>query len=215
MKKVKILNSLEKSGVIAVVRAKDYKSTIEYCEALIEGGITGLEITFTIPSAQEIIKELSEKYKDKKDIIIGAGTVLDSTTARIAIMAGAKYIVSPSFNLETCQVCNLYQIPYLPGCFTMTEITTALNAGVDIVKVFPGNACSPSVIKSFKGPLPYLNIMVTGGVNIDNMEEWFRNGVTCVGIGGNLLSEDINQTRENARLYIEKYNKIKGESKNE
>ncbi len=148
----------------------------------------GLELTFTVPQADEVIRELSETYQDSPEVIVGAGTVLDAVTARLAIMAGADYIVSPTFDQETAEICNLYQIPYLPGCMTITEMKQALKSGVDIIKLFPGSAYGPSIIPAFKAPLPQLNIMPTGGVSLDNMADWFEAGVITVGVGGNLLA---------------------------
>ena len=147
------------------------------------------------------------------EIGIGAGTVLDAVTARLDILAGAEYIVSPSFDQETAEMCNLYQIPYLPGCMTITEIKTALKSGVDIVKLFPGSAYGPSIISAFKAPMPHVNIMPTGGVSLDNMKEWFDAGVVTVGVGGNLLAPaatgDFDKVTEVAQQYAAKMKEIK------
>lgn len=214
MKKNTILNKLEAAGVIAVVRGKNKTEAIKATEALVAGGMKGIELTFTVPRAEEVIAELVEIYADYKDVVIGAGTVLDAITARIAIMAGAEYIVSPSFDLETAQICNLYQIPYLPGCMTITEMKEALKAGSDIIKLFPGSAFGPSIVKAFKAPLPHLNIMPTGGVCLENMQEWFDAGVTAVGVGGSLLAPaetgDFAAVTHAARQYMEKFAEIKG-----
>ena len=137
MKKVEVLKRLENAGVIAVLRADSKEEALKISHAVVEGGMIGLELTFTVPQADEVIRSLVETYHDEKDIVIGAGTVLDAVTARLAIMAGAEFIVSPSFNRETAEICNLYQVPYLPGCMTITEMQTALKSGVDIVKLFP------------------------------------------------------------------------------
>lgn len=127
-----------------------------------------------------------DKCKTTKDgkLVIGAGTVLDAETARAAMLAGAKYIVSPAFDLETAKICNRYKVPYLSGIMTINEIITAHEAGVDFVKLFPGSAFGQGYVKAIKGPLPYANIMVTGGVNIDNIDSWIKAGVDAVGIGG-------------------------------
>lgn len=186
MKRVKLLNKLEKAGVIAVIRGDSKEQGKKSSEALIKGGLKGLEITFTLPEAAELITELIVG-NDNCDVIIGAGTVMDVTTARLAIMAGAEFIVSPTFDRETAEICNLYQIPYLPGCMTITEIKDALKIGVDIIKLFPGSAYGPSIISAFKAPLPQVNIMPTGGVSKNNMKDWFKAGVVAVGVGGNLL----------------------------
>ncbi|MDT2613946.1 bifunctional 4-hydroxy-2-oxoglutarate aldolase/2-dehydro-3-deoxy-phosphogluconate aldolase [Enterococcus dongliensis] len=215
MKKMSILNKLEKAGVIAVVRGKNKEEASKATDAIIKGGITGIELTFTVPNAEELIGELVEKYSDREDVVIGAGTVLDAVTARIAIMAGVEYVVSPCFDAETAEICNLYQIPYLPGCMTITEMKDALKSGVDIVKLFPGSAFGPSIIKAFKAPLPQLNIMPTGGVGLDNLADWFKAGVTCVGVGGNLLAPaakgDFAAVTEVAKEYVAKLELIKSE----
>jgi 2-dehydro-3-deoxyphosphogluconate aldolase / (4S)-4-hydroxy-2-oxoglutarate aldolase len=138
MKRMEILKRLEKAGVIAVVRGKDHTEAVQASEAILAGGIKGIEVTFTVPNAQAVIQELAETYRDREEeAVIGAGTVLDAMTARLAIMAGAEFIVSPSFDQETAEICNLYQIPYLPGCMTITEIQQALKSGADIIKLFP------------------------------------------------------------------------------
>lgn len=129
MKKIDILSRLKNAGVIAVVRGKSKEEALNACHAIIKGGLTGIELTFTVPQADQVIKELLSFYKNQPEIVIGAGTVLDAVTARLAILAGAEYIVSPSFDQETAEMCNLYQIPYLPGCMTITEIKTALKRG--------------------------------------------------------------------------------------
>ncbi|MDR0847137.1 MAG: bifunctional 4-hydroxy-2-oxoglutarate aldolase/2-dehydro-3-deoxy-phosphogluconate aldolase [Lactobacillales bacterium] len=216
MKKVNILNKLEKAGVIAVVRGGSADEAVLISDKIIAGGMNGIELTYTVPNASDAIKTLSEKYAGT-DVVIGAGTVLDSITARLAILAGAEYIVSPSFDAETARICNLYQIPYLPGCMTITEMKVALESGVDIVKMFPGNAFGPSIIKAFKAPLPHLNIMPTGGVSLDNMKEWFDAGVITVGVGGNLLAPaatgEYDKITEVAKEYMAKFNEIKAASK--
>ncbi len=213
MKKVTILNKLENAGVIAVVRGKDQTEALRATDAIIAGGMKGIELTFTVPNAEAVIKELVEKYKDNQDVVIGAGTVLDPITARIAIMAGAEYIVSPFFDKETAEVCNLYQIPYLPGCMTITEMKEALKSGVDIIKLFPGSAFGPEIVKAFKAPMPQLNIMPTGGVGLDNMKDWFNAGVVAVGVGGNLLAPatkgDFAEVTKVAEQYMTEFSKIK------
>lgn len=125
MKRMDILARLETAGVIAVVRGKDQVEALQTSQAVIAGGIKGIEVTFTVPNAQAVIQDLVEQSTDQA-VVIGAGTVLDVTTARLAIMAGAEFIVSPSFDPATAELCNLYQIPYLPGCMTITEMQTAL-----------------------------------------------------------------------------------------
>lgn len=214
MKKVEILTKLKNAGIIAVIRGNFKEEALEAAKAVAEGGMKGLELTFTVPEADKVISELAEFFQNDPEIVIGAGTVLDAATARLAIMAGAEYIVSPGFNQETAEICNLYQIPYLPGCMTITEMQTALKSGVDIIKLFPANVYEPSVISAFKAPLAQLNIMPTGGISLDNIAEWFEAGAIAVGIGGNLLAPakkgDFEGVTEMAKKYVQKYKEIKG-----
>ncbi|MDR2508984.1 MAG: bifunctional 2-keto-4-hydroxyglutarate aldolase/2-keto-3-deoxy-6-phosphogluconate aldolase [Candidatus Ancillula sp.] len=214
MKKVDILKRLEAAGVIAVVRGSNRADVLGVVDALIDGGVVGIELTFTVPHADEIIETISEKYADDSRVILGAGTVLEPITARIAILAGAQYIVSPHFDAEIAQICNLYQIPYLPGCETIREVTLALKSGADIIKLFPGSAFGPSYVKALKAPLPHANIMPTGGVSLENMADWFAAGVVTVGAGGNLTTlgpdKDFEAISETASKWIAKLNEIRG-----
>ncbi|WP_313631648.1 bifunctional 2-keto-4-hydroxyglutarate aldolase/2-keto-3-deoxy-6-phosphogluconate aldolase [Enterococcus devriesei] len=208
MQRVERVKKIAAAGVIAVVRGTSKEQGKKACEALLAGGMKGLEITFTLPKATEVIAELVSENNDV-EVVIGAGTVLDVTTARLAILAGAEFIVSPTFDLATAELCNLYQIPYLPGCMTITEMKEALKAGVDIVKLFPGSAFGPAIISAFKAPLSQLNIMPTGGVNSENLTEWFHAGAVAVGVGGNLLApaenNDFDQVTKNAHEYMTRY----------
>lgn len=216
MKKQKILNKLVAAGVIAVVRGNSKAEAIKAAHALVAGGVVGLELTFTLPQAEQVIAELSMHYQDHDKVIVGAGTVLDATTARLAIMAGAAFIVSPTFDGKVAEICNLYQVPYLPGCMTITEMQTALKAGVDIIKLFPGSVYGPSVISAFKAPMPDINIMPTGGVSLENMGDWFKAGVIAVGAGGNLLAPaakgDFESVTVLAKQYADKFSEIKATS---
>ena len=214
MKKVHRLKQLERAGVIAVVRGTNKEQAIKVSRAVIEGGMTGIELTFTVPNAEQAIQELVATYQKHADVVIGAGTVLDAMTARLAIMEGAEFIVSPCFDLETAKICNLYQIPYLPGCMSINEMKEALKAGVDIIKLFPGSAFGPSIVQAFKAPLPQLNIMPTGGVSLENMGQWFDAGVVAVGVGGNLIAPaekgNFEEVTRIAKQYIKKMQVIRG-----
>ncbi|OLS40956.1 bifunctional 4-hydroxy-2-oxoglutarate aldolase/2-dehydro-3-deoxy-phosphogluconate aldolase [Bacillus sp. MRMR6] len=214
MKKLAALKKLTDCGVVAVVRADSKDDAIRISEACVKGGIYGIEVTFTLQEADAVIKELISFYKDNSEVVIGAGTVLDATTARIAILAGAQYIVSPCFDEETAKLCNLYQIPYMPGCMTITEMKEALEFGVDIVKLFPGNAFGPDFVKAVKAPLPQVNIMPTGGVSLENVDQWIKNGCVAVGIGGNLVAPaktgEFEKITELAKAYVEKVQAARG-----
>ena len=181
VKKHQVLQSIIDSGVVSVVRAESKEQGMKIIEAVKAGGIKALEITLTVPGAVDIIKDLVELYKNE-DVIIGAGTVLDPESARACILAGAQYIVSPYFDLETVKMCNRYAVPIMPGVMTPKEVVQALEAGVDICKVFPSNAFDPSIISVFKGPFPQGNYMPTGGVDLSNAEQWIKNGAIAVGV---------------------------------
>ncbi|MGA8941554.1 MAG: bifunctional 2-keto-4-hydroxyglutarate aldolase/2-keto-3-deoxy-6-phosphogluconate aldolase [Thermoactinomyces sp.] len=200
MKKARILNRLSRAGIIAVVRTKSVDEADKISRACVAGGITSLEITFTLAEAAEVIKRLKQN-RNEKDLLVGAGTVLDSQTARMAILAGADFIVSPAFDYETAKVCNRYHIPYIPGCMTVTEMVKASEAGCDIVKLFPSCAVSPGFIKDVKAPLPDIEIMPTGGISLENAEQWIINGALAVGVGGKLTSGTENQIVDKARRF--------------
>ena len=214
MIKINTLRALKECGVVAVVRGNSKEVGVEISKACVKGGVKALEVTYTNKFANDIIKELSEIYEGQDDVVIGAGTVLDAETARAAMLAGAKYIVSPAFNLETAKICNRYKVPYLPGIMTINEIITAHEAGVDFVKLFPGSAFGQGYVKAIKGPLPYANIMVTGGVNIDNIDSWIKAGVDAVGIGGELnkLGEEgkFEEITAVCEQYMAKLNEARG-----
>ncbi len=202
MKKYEVLKRIEKVGIVAVVRAENSERAKSVALACMNGGIDSIEITFTVPGAQKVIESLTEEFGDS--LLVGAGTVLDSITARIAILAGAKYIVSPSFDLETAKLCNRYQVPYMPGCMTLTEMIQAMEAGVDIIKVFPGSAFGPDFIKAIKGPLPHASFMPTGGVSLDNVDKWIKNGCIAVGVGGNLTKGTKEDMTKIAKEFVAK-----------
>lgn len=200
MIKLNTLKRIESTGIVAVVRAESEEKAINIAYACIEGGIDSVEIAFTVPGAQNVIEALVREFDEK--LLVGAGTVLDNETARIAILAGAKFIVGPSFNIEVAKLCNRYQVPYMPGCMTPTEIIKAMEAGVDIIKVFPGNVFGPSFIKDIKGPLPQANLMPTGGVDLGNVEQWIKNGCIAVGIGGALTKGTKEDITNKAKKFV-------------
>ncbi len=214
MKKVQVLSKLQQCGLVAVIRGNSKEDGVNISKATVAGDIKAIEVAYTTPNASGVIEDLVQEYKEDDSVVIGAGTVLDVTTARLAILSGADFIVSPSFDADVAQICNLYQIPYLPGCMSITEINTALAYGVDIIKVFPGDIVGPRFIKDVKGPLPHVNLMPTGGVSLDNMQEWFDNGVLAVGIGSNLTKgltgDNYDVVTENAQTYVKKLYEIRG-----
>ena len=207
MKKMERLTRIEHAGVVAVVREDSQKRAIEAARAVIKGGIKGIEVTFSVPQADQVIAQLKDLYQNDSSVAIGAGTVLDAVTARLAILAGAEFVVSPCFDQATAEMCNFYQVPYMPGCMTITEMQQAMKSGADIVKLFPANNYTPQMIKAAKAPLPHVNIMPTGGVNLENIAAWKQAGAIVVGVGGNLFKgvNDYNYelVSQTAKQYIE------------
>lgn len=183
--KINVLQKIMDCGVVAVIRAENTDQALKIADACQRGGVAAIEITFTVPGAAEVIKRLAAACH-KGEIIIGAGTVLDPETARIAILAGAQYIVTPAFNAQTVKLCNRYQVPVMSGCMTIKEIIEAMEAGTDIIKLFPGEAIGVPFVKALKGPLPQAPVMPTGGVSLDNVQDWIKAGCVAVGVGGNL-----------------------------
>lgn len=186
MYKEQAVAAVKKIGVVAVIRGNTPAEAVEISEACIAGGVKAIEVAFTTPRAHEAILTLSEKYKDNADVVIGAGTVLDAETARLAIINGAAFVVSPAFDEATIKMCNRYRVACMPGTTTIQGVIQALELGADIVKVFPGEVVGSKFIKAVKGPLPQAQMMPTGGVSIDNVAEWFKAGAVAVGAGGAL-----------------------------
>ena len=176
MKKEHVLARLKEDCLVAVIRAKNYEQGEKVVDAVIAGGINFIELTMTMDDGDPVgfIKKMADKYKDNDKIVIGAGTVLDPETARACILAGANYIV------------NRYRVPMLPGVMTPSEAITAMEAGCDVIKIFPGNIVGPAAISSFKGPLPQGEFMPSGGVDVDNVDKWIHAGAYAVGTGSSL-----------------------------
>ncbi|VBB05067.1 kdpg/khg aldolase [Lucifera butyrica] len=187
MEKEKIIQRICEAGLVAVVRAESKEQGRKITEACIAGGAAAVEITFTVPGAQDIIRELAQRY-DEKEILLGAGTVLDAQTARIAILNGAQYVVSPALDVETVRLCNRYRVPVMPGVMTIRDVVASMEAGADIVKLFPGELLGPGFVKALKGPLPQAKVMPTGGVTLDNVGDWIKAGCVAVGVGGSLTA---------------------------
>ncbi|WP_276420766.1 bifunctional 4-hydroxy-2-oxoglutarate aldolase/2-dehydro-3-deoxy-phosphogluconate aldolase [Lactococcus garvieae] len=211
MQRADLLEKLIKSGVVSVVRADSAEDAVKIVEAVVDGGIKSIELTYSVPRANDVIADLVATYAGT-DVMIGAGTVLEATSARLAIIAGAQFIVSPTFNKEVAKICNLYQIPYIPGVMTPLEAQTAMEYGSELIKLFPGDITGPAMIKDLKGPFPYINVMPSGGVNESNVAEWFKVGATAVSAGGGVtapaLTGDYAGVKVNAEKFMRAYKAV-------
>ena len=207
MDKLETLSKIKSCGLVAVVRAKDEAEAERITEACIEGGVAAIELTFTVPKAHRLIEHMADKYALNGDIIIGAGTVLDSETARIAVLSGAQYIVSPHLDESILRLCARYRIACMPGVFTPTEAVKALELGADILKIFPGDIATPKFIKALHGPLPQAQMMPSGGVSLENAADWIAAGAVALGAGGSLTGSakdgDFAAITEKAKKFIE------------
>ena len=206
MDKQTVIQKIKDAGIVAVVRAENGESAKKISDACLEGGVPAIELTFTVPGAHRVIEELAAEYKNG-EMILGAGTVLDAETARIAILSGAQYIVSPCYDEATVRLCNRYAIPCMPGVMTIKDVVAALEMGVDIIKLFPGDSFGPGMVKAIKGPIPQANIMPTGGVDVNNVAQWIKAGVAAVGAGSSLTkgakTGDYKAITETGRQFVE------------
>jgi 2-dehydro-3-deoxyphosphogluconate aldolase/(4S)-4-hydroxy-2-oxoglutarate aldolase len=210
--KIEVLGKIVDSGLVCVIRADGPEQASRIAEACALGGAAALEITFTVPGASQVIEHLARHFAGR--ILVGAGTVLDPETARVAILSGAQYVVSPCVNPETARLANRYQIPYMPGAGTLGEVVQAMECGADIVKVFPGEILGPAFVKAVKGPLPQASLMPTGGVSLENVGQWIEAGAVAVGVGGNLTagakSGDYASITKLAREFVGKIKEVRG-----
>jgi 2-dehydro-3-deoxyphosphogluconate aldolase / (4S)-4-hydroxy-2-oxoglutarate aldolase len=197
---------IKKEVLVAVIREATPQTIVPIANALYEGGVKVIEITAETPQFTRLIEMAREELDGR--VLTGAGTVLDPETARAAIMAGSEFIVSPSFNPETVRMTKRYGIPSIPGALTPTEILNAYELGADMIKVFPANTFGPGYVKNIHGPFPTIPLMVTGGINMDNIEEYIEAGALAVGLGSNLVNtkqlhheEDFQRLTQKAREY--------------
>jgi len=201
------LNRVQQSGIVAVIRADSGERLADVAAALLAGGVDVMEVTFTVPRAHRVLEVLADRMGDK--ILLGAGTVLDPETARIAILAGAEFVVSPTVNLDVIRLCRRYDKMVLPGALTPTEVLSAWEAGADIVKIFPSELTGPSYLKALRGPLPQIRMMPTGGVNLETAAAFLQAGAFALGVGSSLVSPQLvasgkmGEIESLARQYVE------------
>ena len=215
MEKREVFNRIISEGLVPVVRVSSAQEAIDVAEAIKEGGVSLIEITMSVQGAIEVIRELTQKYKDK--IIMGAGTVLDPETGRAALLAGAQFLVSPTLNLDLIHLAHRYSAVVIPGTMTPTEVLTAWNAGADLVKVFPAAQLGgPEYIKALRGPLPQILLVPTGGVTLQNAGAFIRAGATALGAGGELVDKKAVKEKkfhiitENTRAFLKAIQEARG-----
>lgn len=206
MQKQETLKIFFEEKIVAVVRVTDEEKLTKVINAIYEGGIKIIEITMTVPNAIQQIEKISEKFGDK--IVIGVGSVLEKQTAKDAVSAGAKYVVSPVTKKEIIETAKNLGVPVMPGAFTPTEILSAWEMGADVVKVFPADVLGMSFFKSVLAPMPFLKMMPTGGVTLTNAGDWLKAGACAVGVGTALLESeaikngDYFKLTENAKTIV-------------
>ena len=206
MSKADVLARIKGVGIVPVVRAESAEEALRAIDAIREGGVDILEITMTVPGALRLIEEVSRRLG--KDAVVGAGTVLDAETARACILAGAQFVVSPALSTSTIACCRRYGVPVFPGALTPTEVLAAWEAGADMVKVFPASALGgASYIKALKAPMPQIDLIPTGGVNLETAADFIKAGSTALGVGADLV--DLKALREGqAGLLTERASKL-------
>src|SRR5438094_6830740 len=193
-------------GIVAVVRSPDSQQLVEVARALADGGVTVIEITMSVPHALDVLRQVRQALGDR--VLLGAGTVLDTETARAVLLAGAEYVVAPTLNLDVIRLCRRYDKLVMPGAFSPTEVLIAWEAGADIVKVFPADVVGPAYFKALRGPLPQIRLMPTGGVDLITAAAFLKAGACCLGIGGQLVEpkavaeRNFDRVRELARQYV-------------
>src|SRR5579884_2653876 len=186
MSQQSILSAIIDIGVVPIIRAESTEAAIHACEALYRGGIRAAEITMTVPGAIKALEKLSDQFGDQ--IVLGAGTVLDPETARACMLAGAQFFVTPALKLSTIEVAKRYSKPIMPGALTPTEVLTAWEAGADAVKIFPcGTVGGAKYIKALKAPFPQIEMVPTGGVNLETCGDFLKAGACAVGVGAELI----------------------------
>jgi 2-dehydro-3-deoxyphosphogluconate aldolase/(4S)-4-hydroxy-2-oxoglutarate aldolase len=212
--KLDIINEISQTGVVAIIRASSSGELIDVVNALRDGGVTCIEVTMTTPNALEVIAKAREGCGDSA--FIGVGSVLDSETARAAILAGAQFVVAPVTDQGTIELCNRYGVPIAPGAFTPTEALRAHQMGADFVKIFPTGSVGSQYIKDLRGPMPQIRYIPTGGINLDNCGDFIKAGAAALGMGSALVSKqalanrDFDTIKKTAAEYLKRVREARG-----
>lgn len=202
------LARIRQTRIVAIMRAQSSEQLMAAANAIKAGGIDIIEVTMTTPGALDVIRTATAEFGD--DVLFGAGSVLDPETARAAILAGAGFVVAPTLKVETIALCNRYGIPVMPGCYTPTECLTAYEAGADMVKLFPADVGGPAYLKAIRAPLPQLELVAVGGVDLDNIADFLAHGAAAVGLGGSLINQalldrgDLTELTRRAEAFVAK-----------
>jgi len=211
------LQAIQDGGIVAIVRLDSADQLVATAEAIEAGGIRAIEFTMTTPGAIEMLREAAKKLSSRA--VLGAGTVLDSETARQVILAGAKFVVAPTLNFNTIAMAHRYSVAVFPGAFTPTEVLSAWEAGADLVKLFPASVGGPELVKAILAPLPHIKILPTGGVNLETAAAFIKAGSTALAVGGNLVDKkaiqrgDFGSIIDIARQYVEIVRQARAEKK--
>lgn len=201
-----VIRYIEEKKIVAIIRSREAGSLVEAVTALKDGGISCIEVTMTTPGALQTLETVRSQMDD---VLFGAGTVLDTETARAAILSGAQFIVTPALNLDVIALCHRYDVPVIPGALTPTEILTGWEAGAECIKVFPASSLGPAYIKAIKAPFPQIRLCPTGGIDLSNLKSYLQAGASCFGVGGQLVDSSLiagkkwTELTEIARSYVQ------------
>ena len=214
MNKEEKIQLIRQTGIIAIMRTKSSDQLIAAAEAIREGGVRVIEVTMNTPGALDVIATASKRFG--QDVLFGAGTVLDAETAQVAIKAGAEFIVAPTLNMDVIELCIRFNMPIMPGCFTPTEMLAAWQAGADFVKLFPAEVGGPAMVKAILAPLPQLQIVPVGGVDLNSAAAFLRSGAAALGVGSSLINQkllesgDFGELTRRAAAFIDEVRKARG-----
>ena len=198
MKKIEKLNLIRETGIVAIIRAKSPEQLIAVVDAIKTGGVRVIEVTMTTPGALKVIESVKKKFGE--EVLFGSGSVLDPETARTAILSGADFIVAPTLKLEVIALCNRYSVPVMPGCYTPTEIITAWEAGADMIKLFPASVGGADFLKTILAPLPQVELIPVGGVDLNTAADFIRKGAVALGVGSSLINQKLLDNGDMAEL---------------